>query len=278
MFIEESNNRPEIMKRRERVFLIMAGLFLGSLTMLNILGVSKFIDLSFQLGDLEIPFIVAVGVLPYPITFLCTDLISELYGHKRANLLVWVGLMLNVWVIFILWLGGYLDPAENLNSDGLITVMASEAGEVKVPQEYSFYYIRRLTAVATIASMIAYLLAQFIDVRIFHFLKRLTKGKHLWLRNNGSTMISQLVDSFAVIFITYSYAHYALPLKDSEPIFGQLLVFVFSAYIFKFVIALLDTFPFYMGVKILSKYLEINPNAGYADKEDKPEEKEKIEK
>ena len=85
-------------------------------------------------------------------------------------------------------------------------------------------------------------------------------------------MISQLVDSVAVIFITYSYAKYALPIEESEPIFGQLLVFVFSAYIFKFAIALLDTFPFYAGVKILSKYLEINPNAGYADKEKEEED------
>lgn len=257
------------MKRRERVFLIMAGLFLGSLTMLNILGVSKFIDLSFQIGDLEVPFIVAVGVLPYPITFLCTDLISELYGHKRANLLVWVGLFLNIWVIFILWLGGYLDQPENLGSDGLVNVYAEGAGEVNIPQEYAFYYIRNLTAVATMSSMIAYLLAQFTDVRVFHFLKKLTKGKHLWLRNNGSTLISQLVDSMAVIFITYSYAKYALPLDENQPIFGQLLVFVFSGYIFKFVIAILDTIPFYILTKYLGKYLEINPNAQYEEKSEK---------
>ena len=99
---------PIIQRRRERVFLFLAGLFLGTLAMLNILGISRFIDFSFQIGPWTIPFVVAVGVLPYPVTFLCTDLISELYGRRRANLVVWVGLMLNAWVVFILWLGGVL--------------------------------------------------------------------------------------------------------------------------------------------------------------------------
>ena len=77
-FWEASNK--EIAKRRERVFLILAGIFLGTLAMLNILGISRFINL-FTIG--ETTYSVAVGVLPYPVTFLCTDLISELYGKKR---------------------------------------------------------------------------------------------------------------------------------------------------------------------------------------------------
>ena len=81
----------ELHARRERVFLILAGLFLGSMTMLNILGVSRFLDLSFVAFGVEIPFILAIGVLPYPITFLCTDFISELYGRRRASSVVWVG-------------------------------------------------------------------------------------------------------------------------------------------------------------------------------------------
>ena len=91
--------------RRERVFMILVGIFLGSLTMLNILGITRFLDLSFELFGMKIPFAVAVGVLPYPITFLCTDFISEFYGQRRANFLVWVGLLLNLWVVLILWLG-----------------------------------------------------------------------------------------------------------------------------------------------------------------------------
>ena len=158
------------LSRCDKVFLILTSFFLGSLTMLNILGTSRFIDFSFTFFSLEIPFVLAIGVLPYPITFLCTDLISELFGKKRANFVVWLGLLLNLWVIFIVWLGGALDAPMSL-SNGELPLNVTD-GEVIVPHGYEFYHIRKLTLGATAASMIAYLTAQFIDVQIFHFLKK----------------------------------------------------------------------------------------------------------
>ncbi|MCH7535062.1 MAG: queuosine precursor transporter [Bacteroidetes bacterium] len=228
--------------------MILAGIFLGSLAMLNILGITRFIDLSFEIFGVQVPFIVAVGVLAYPVTFLCTDFISELYGKQRATQLVWVGLIVNIWLLFILWLGGVLPPHPELDpATGLPFV--GEDGRV-------FFEIQKLTFGATTASMIAYLSAQFCDVQIFHFLKKLTNGKHLWLRNNGSTLISQLVDSVAVILITHYYAN-ALPINDNEDIGGQLIIFIISGYIFKIMAALIDTIPFYLGTKWLTKYLRI---------------------
>ncbi len=262
-------------ERRERVFLVLAGLFLGTLAMLNILGISRFIVLASAgtvdggttfafgriVGDNPWIFAVAVGVLPYPITFLCTDFISELYGRKRANFVVWVGLLLNLWVVFILWLGSSLpgfmpnDPITNMpplpawNPDKLAY---EETG-------WTFFQIRNLAFGAVTASMIAYMAAQFCDVYLFHFWKKLTRGRHLWLRNNGSTMISQMVDTTAVILITHFYAH-ALPIENTQPLWPQLLTFIFTGYAFKFIMALLDTIPFYIGVKYLSEYLRIDPN------------------
>lgn len=244
--------------RRERVFLVLAGLFLGSMTMLNILGISRFIDLSFEIGGLEIPMALAIGVLPYPVTFLCTDFISELYGQKRANHLVWVGLLLNLWVVGFLWLGGALPPAVEIDpATGLPPLEA---------YDYAFYRIRFLTMGAVAASMIAYLAAQLCDVTLFHFWKRLTRGRHLWLRNNGSTIVSQFVDTFAVITITHFYAK-GLPIDANAPIWPQLWVFIGSGYVFKLAIALLDTGPFYLGVHYLSRYLEIDPNAEHEEGE-----------
>ncbi|HBK17513.1 MAG TPA: transporter, partial [Gammaproteobacteria bacterium] len=104
-------------QRRQRLFLLLAGFFLGTLTMLNILGISRFLDLSFSVFGLTIPMVVAIGVLPYPVTFICTDLISELFGEKKARDLVWIGLLLNVWVIFLLWLGGVL-PGTGMDANG----------------------------------------------------------------------------------------------------------------------------------------------------------------
>ena len=227
-------------ERRELVFLVLAGIFLGTLAMLNILGISRFIDLSFRLPatDVLIPMPLAVGILPYPITFLCTDFIAELFGRRRASAVVWVGLVLNAWVMLIIWAAGALPGAAN-QDDG------------------AFFAIRRLAFGAVTASMIAYLAAQMIDVYLFHFWKRVTDGRHLWLRNNGSTLVSQLVDTTAVILITHSL--HGLPVAPDEPLAPQLATFIGAGYAFKAAAAALDTIPFYVGVGFLVRFLRLPP-------------------
>jgi queuosine precursor transporter len=260
-------------ERRERVFLILAGIFLGTLAMLNILGISRFLVLagidaaegadalvwynpatwSLQWGSPGAwTFAVAVGVLPYPMTFLCTDVISEFYGRRRANFVVFVGLLLNLWVVFILWAGGRLPGFWPI--DPAVGMPDREAAD------WAFFHIRKLTFGAVTASMIAYMAAQFCDVFLFHFWKRVTRGKHLWLRNNGSTMVSQIVDTVAVILITHFYAR-ALPIDDAAALWPQLLAFILTGYVFKFTMALLDTPLIYAIVPLLSRYLKIDPHA-----------------
>jgi hypothetical protein len=149
---------------------------------------------------------------------------------------VWIGLGLNIWVVAILWIGGVLPG------------MPSPV----------FDQVRSLAFGAVTASMVAYTVAQFIDVRLFHFWKKLTKGRHLWLRNNGSTLISQLVDTIAVILITHYYAR-ALTITDDASVAKQLAIYIASGYGFKLIVALLDTVPFYFGTRMLSKYLRLPP-------------------
>ena len=92
----------------------------------------------------------------------------------------------------------------------------------------------------------------------------MTKGKHLWLRNNGSTLISQLVDTVAVILVTH-YLAGALPAPpEGRGIAAHLLLFIATGYTFKFVVALLDTIPLYFAVYYLSRYLRIDPTAEHA--------------
>jgi uncharacterized integral membrane protein (TIGR00697 family) len=240
--------------RRERVFLVFAGIFLGTLAMLNILGISRFIKF-FEItsaSGLELTFAVAVGVIPYPITFLCTDFISEFYGRRRANFVVFVGLLLNIWVVFIMWLGGVLPGFEAIDP-ATGEIVRDAAGRLPV-----FFEIRALTFGAVTASMIAYLAAQLCDVYLFHFWKRITRGRMLWVRNNGSTMISQLVDTSAVILITHYYAH-ALPIDPDRGLGLQLFTFIATGYVFKFVVAAVDTVPLYIGVRYLSRYLQLDP-------------------
>lgn len=226
--------------RRETTFLVFAGLFLGTLTMLNVIGVTRFLDLSFTipLVGWHVPMPVAVGVLPYPLTFLCTDFISELYGRRRANSVVLVGFLLNIWVVFTLWIGGILPGSET--------------------DEALFSGIRRAAFGAVVASMIAYLAAQLIDVQLFHFWKKLTRGRHLWLRNNGSTLVSQLVDTVAVITITHYYAG-LLPIDPDRAVAGQLVTFIGAGYVFKLMAAAADTIPFYLGTRWLVRYLRLPP-------------------
>jgi len=247
MFGADDQLDRKIKIRREAVFIVLSGLFLGTLAMLNILGISRQIDLSFNLGTLRVPFVVFVGVLPYPITFLCTDFISELYGKKRARMVVWAGLALNLWVLFILWVGGILPPHPELDAAGLPS---------REHHDFTYFQIRQWTSMATLASMIAYLSAQMVDVQVFHFLRKLTRGKALWLRNNGSTLTSQLVDSVAVILITYFFSN-AIQITPGETITHGLLILIFSNYLFKMTAALVDTIPFIFGTRWLRRYLQI---------------------
>ena len=251
----------ELRERRERVFLVFAGIFLGSLAMMNIIGITRFVHIG--------PLALAVGVLPYPLTFLCTDFISEFYGRRRANFVVLVGLGINLLVIATMWLADAL-PAMNeaVRPDWLpegswqpppwqtIEIVGEihlPSGEVLTGQAPFFHIIYACTAGAVLASMCAYLAAQFCDVYLFHMWKRLTKGKHLWLRNNASTMVSQLVDATMVISITFGPSF-----LRGERTAAAILILIGSNYLFKFCVALVDTIPFYIGVKLLSKYLRIN--------------------
>jgi len=234
-------HKVNINKRRELVFLVLAGLFLGTMGMLNILGLSRFLTLG-SIGNW--PIVVAVGALPYPITFLCTDLISEIWGEDKAENLVWVGLLLNGWIIFIIWLGGILP-----GSDSAL-----------------YFELQRLAFGAVAASMVAYMAAQFTDVRLFHFWKRFSNGKALWLRNNGSTMISQLVDTTAVVLISH-YGSHVLPISNEKAIIPQLGSFIASGYLFKFIAALIDTIPFYLLVAWLRRWLEVEGDGEEIDGE-----------
>lgn len=246
---------PNYKLRRQRVFLVLAGIFLGTLSLLNILGISRFLDLSFTVFGLPIPMVVAVGVLPYPVTFICTDLVSELYGRKRATELVWMGLAVNAWVVFLLWIGGVLPGVA-----GAETVDATTGEVLDAEGHPAVFFVIRDFAFATVtASMAAYLSAQWCDVQLFHLWKWLTKGKHLWLRNNGSTLVSQLVDTTAVILIAHFWAQ-AITMDEEAPLWPQLFTLIASGYLFKLSVALVDTGPIYLLVGWLRKFLGIESN------------------
>ena len=205
---------------KDQLYLVLSGIFIASLVTCNLIA-NKFVtvDLGFKV------FIVSAGILPYPLTFLVTDLISELYGQRKANLVVFSGFIASLFVLLFLWLGGQFNSIpDSLVNDEIYNSVFQNAW--------------RLIA----ASMIAYLFAQFVDVRIFHFWKKLTDGKHLWLRNNGSTIVSQLVDTTLVICILF------VGVWNTD----QILSAIIDGWIFKMLMALLDT-PIIYGIIYLLK-------------------------
>ena len=207
------------MEFKEKLFLFLSSIFLTSLVVGNIIGTTKFVNVF----SLTVP----AGTLAYPFTFLATDLICELYGKKRAQVLVWVGFAMNFFMLGLMMLGHYLKDASGIS------------GATSTSESVYEFMIGNV-----IASMIAYLIAQSVDVKLFHFWKNLTKGKHLWLRNNLSTVVSQLADTTAIMTILYL----ANNLGTSIQSIGDLVGLIFASYIFKVFVALFDTTLFYIGV------------------------------
>ena len=136
---------------KEKLFLFLSGIFLTSLVLANIIGTTKFVIVF----GLTVP----AGVLAYPFTFLATDLICELYGKKRAQALVWVGFAMNFFMLGLMMLGHYLKDASGISG-----------------ATSTFESVYEFMIGNVIASMIAYLIAQSVDVKLFHFWKNLTKG------------------------------------------------------------------------------------------------------
>lgn len=221
---------------KERLFLFLAGIFLTALVLGNVIGTTKFIDL-IEIGSWKM--VIPAGLLAYPFTFLATDLICELYGRKRAQWMVWVGFFMNVFLLLLMSLGNWLPDAEGVS------------GATTTYEAVYEFMVGNVTA-----SMIAYLIAQSVDVHMFHFWKRLTKGKHLWLRNNASTLCSQLVDTIAIITILYLAGN----LGSAVQTIGDLAMLILSAYVFKFFFALFDTPLFYVGVWLFKDRVHADPN------------------
>ncbi len=206
----------------EQIYALFMAIFVTFVLLTNTVGVKLFT----LFDTVTLP----VSVLWFPLTFLVTDIVSEMYGAKRARFLVLMGFSMSLLLLGFSLIGMALPAASFYALDG----------------DYNniFGPVWRLL----FGSMAAYLLAQMIDVNLFHFWKRLTKGKHLWLRNNASTMISQFVDSLTVNVI---FLYKNPTVFDGD--FADVMGVVISVYVVKVIIAALDT-PFcYLGVRLVER-------------------------
>ncbi|NAS29354.1 queuosine precursor transporter [Flavobacteriaceae bacterium R38] len=212
-----------------KIYLYLGALFITSLVVSNLIFQKFFYW--YPLGDVKILgtplFEISVGLLPYPITFLITDLISEIFGKQKANQIVIAGIFASFFSLGIIYVSKAV-PATSWSSldDGTFVLAFGNA------------------PLAVLASMLAYLSAQFIDIHVYHFWKNLTKGKHLWLRNNFSTFSSQIIDTLTVLLLLCSFG-----IIDWSRFLGLLV----SGVLFKIFIAALDTPLLYLFVYMIRK-------------------------
>ena len=216
----------------DRIYLFLAALFITSLVVSNLIFQKFFYwyPLEMSLFGVRL-FELSVGILPYPITFLITDIISEIYGQKRANEVVVAGIFASFFSIGI-----------------LLVASAAPAIPSSPIDDTTFTQVFSLSPLAVLASMIAYLSAQFVDIRIYHFWKKLTQGKHLWLRNNFSTFASQIIDSATVIVLLCLFGF--LPWS----LFWGLTL---SSIVFKILVAAIDTPFLYLFVGMFRRRFKL---------------------
>ncbi len=219
----------------QRLYLILGLLFITSLVVSNLIFKKFFYYYPFDFSIFGVKlFEISVGILPYPITFLITDLISEIYGKKKANEVVVGGIFASFFAMGIIYLAN-----------------AAPATDWSPVSDNLFSTVFGSTAIAVLASMLAYLFAQFVDIQIYHFWKKLTQGKHLWLRNNCSTFLSQFIDTATVLLLLCSFG------EIDWDLFGGLLL---AGFLFKVIIAALDTPLLYLGVYYFRKRFKLNLN------------------
>ena len=218
----------------KKIYLYLGGLFITSLVVSNLIFQKFFYWKPFELTVFGNQlFELSVGILPYPISFLITDLISEIYGKKKANQVVIAGIFASFFSMGILWMANVVPALSNSPVD-----------------DATFQTVFALSPVAVLASMMAYLGAQFVDIRLYHFWKKLTKGRMLWLRNNFSTFSSQFIDTFSVISLLSLFG-----VLEWDLFWGLVL----SGFLFKVFVAALDTPLLYLFVFLFRKKFDLKP-------------------
>ena len=210
-------------EKSKKIYLYLAAIFIAALVVCNLIA-NKFItiDLGFK------TFVISAGVLPYPITFLITDILSEIYGKKKTARIVWAGFGASLFVLGVLLLAQQFNAITGSPVD-----------------DKTFNKVFGNSWRVIFASMTAYLCAQLIDVRIYHFWKEKTAGKHLWLRNNFSTIFSQLVDTTLVVCVLF------LGLRSHS----EILQFILDGWLFKMLCAFIDTPLLYASTSLIRKKL-----------------------
>lgn len=208
--------------KKDLVYVILAGIFITNAVVAELIG-GKLIYVG--------PYLMSIGILPWPVVFVTTDLINEYFGEKGVKKLSLITACLIAYCFVLLFFALKI-PA--VKGDGLVT-------------DEQFHAVFGQSMWIIVGSITAFLVSQLIDVSIFHFFKRKTGNKMIWLRSTGSTVISQLFDSFIVLGIAFWMTG-----KISTT---DYIASAFTGYFVKLIIAILLTPLIYLGHSLIEKYI-----------------------
>jgi queuosine precursor transporter len=223
-----------VLDKRLKLFLVLSAVFVTCFVVGDIIG-GKLIGGGKVFG---FETLTTVGMLPFPVTFLLTDLLNEFYGKRAARFVTLVGFAMGVLSFTIIYIAAQIPIAELARTPGYDGVTEASFNNV---------FLGSLRMI--VASLSAYLIGQFVDIGVFHLLKGATQGKLLWLRATGSTAVSQLIDTVVITLIAFSGGKTA----------GHIVNIIFTAYGLKLVIAIGLTPLIYLCHALVERRLGIPP-------------------
>ncbi len=245
-----------ITQKSTRLFLYLGGFFITNALIAEFMGVKLFsLEQTLGMKPLDLHFFgnsfsfnLTAGVLLWPVVFVMTDIINEYYGPKGVRFLSYLTAALIAFAFFMFFGAIHLTPAD------FWVHSKAESGIPDLNVAYANIFGQGMGII--VASLTAFLIGQIVDVLVFHRIKRLTGEKYIWLRSTGSTLISQLIDSFIVLFIAF----YIYPRVTNQPAAAQwsfsfVMTICVGNYIYKFIVALVLTPVIYWVHNGVEKYL-----------------------
>lgn len=223
------------LNKSQWLFVFLAGLFITNAVTAELIS-NKLIEIPLNInlfGNELGPFVTIVGILPWPVVFLLTDLLNEFYGYKAVKRLSWITAILIAYCFIIVGLA--------------IQIPAVEIEGSTLSDDYSFNKVFGQAQMVIVGSICAFLVSQLLDALLFKWIKSKTGSRYIWLRSTGSTVVSQLIDSYIVLYIGF-----VLPGSLS---FSDFMTIAPTNYILKLIIAILLTPLIYLGHYLIKKYV-----------------------
>ena len=242
-------------RKRQNLFLVLAGIFLTNAILAEMIGVKIFSlekSLGFQpanlsmLGNFVLDFNLTAGAVIWPVVFITTDIINEYFGKKGVRKISFLAAGLIAYAFLVIYLVTLLAPA-----DFWLDVNATDASGNAFNIHFAFNKLFSQGLGIIIGSLTAFLIGQLLDVIVFQKLRKITGSKMIWLRATGSTLVSQLIDSFVVLMIAF----YFLAPADSRWSLTQVTSVGIINYIYKFAVAIALTPLIYLGHYLIDRYL-----------------------